>query len=115
MMKARHQAQSYLLLAVIVLMQLVNAFHIHEPQKAVENVVCDMCSHHIHHSGHLISDQYHMHPCLTCQVGGNQYIAPQVLRLAVAQQQVTHLVFPSTISLPVSIIVYRQSRAPPVI
>ena len=115
MMKLRHKAPSFLMLAVIISMQLVNVFHIHEPQEVIENVVCDMCSHHVHHPEHIISDGYHMHPCLMCQVCSNQYVTPQVLHLSCAQLQITRLDNQPLIALPVTTIIHRQSRAPPVI
>lgn len=113
-MKPRHTAQSWLLLLIIVSMQLVNAFHIHEPH-FVASVECDMCAHHIHHSGHLTGDQYHMHPCLSCQLSSNEYIEPQTTVLASAQQRVVELDCCPIQMLPVTTSTIWQSRAPPAI
>ena len=114
-MKPRHLAQAWILLSIIVSMQIINAFHIHIPQVIVENVVCDLCEHHMHHSGHFINDQYHMHPCLSCQISSNEYLALGTTQLIHAQQQVSIIECPSLLILPVASPILRQPRAPPVI
>ncbi len=114
-MRNRQQAQTWLLLAIIVSMQLVNAFHFHEPQPVVAEVECDMCAHHMHHSGHFTGDQYHMHPCLSCEISNNNYITPNVTHLATIQQRVEKLESELIQVLPVVNSSNWQSRAPPVI
>ncbi|MBR6489759.1 MAG: hypothetical protein IKT03_04405 [Muribaculaceae bacterium] len=114
-MLRKHIVQSWLLLIIIVSMQLVSSFHIHESHPVIENVKCEMCSHHVHHSGHFTSDQYHMHPCLSCQISSNEYIAPQVTHLASVFQHVVIIDSRFFSVLPICTFNRWLSRAPPVI
>ena len=114
-MKSKLQAISVLLLTIIVSMQLVNAFHFHEPQLVLNDVACDMCAHHMHHSGHFNGDQYHMHPCLSCEISSNSFIEPLITHLASVKQCVIKIESYFINALPVVASIHWSSRAPPTI
>lgn len=96
-------------------MQVVDAFHIHHPQVVIENVDCDMCSHHVHHSGHFTGDQYHMHPCLLCQMANYEFALPLNTLINNVKQVVRKI---ETVLAQHKLATFtssRSSRAPPAI
>lgn len=114
MKKQQHIVYSWLLLLIIVSMQLVNSFHFHEPQITTK-VECDMCSHNIHHSGHLTGDQYHMHPCLSCLLSSNEFIEPQSTHISSTHQFIVKLEVCPFQTKPITYPTSCPSRASPLI
>lgn len=115
-MNSRQKTYTWLLLAILLSMQAINAVHIHEPQALHANEeYCEMCAHHIKHYSHISADDYHMHPCLLCQINSNYQFTLHSTPLWTVQQSVTTIDCPQTLLLPAIIPNHRQSRAPPVI
>lgn len=112
-MKSKPQVYSLLLLTIIVSMQLVNAFHFHSPRVVVNDVKCEMCVHHMHHSGHFNGNQYHMHPCLSCEISSNNFIEAPITQLPIVKQCVLKIESYFINSLPVVACIRWSSRAPP--
>ena len=114
-MKLRHKTYAWLLLAILLSMQALNAVHIHEPQEVVSSkVYCDMCAHHVKHYSHIGVESYHMHPCLLCQISSSQQFTLQSTTLWSFQQTVCSIDHQETFSLPAITPNHRLSRAPPV-
>lgn len=110
----REKTYCWLLLIVLLSMQGLNSVHIHEPQLVeVEEVNCDMCAHHVHHSGHFMGDQYHMHPCLSCQITSNQHFTIPTTQTLTPQRLDCHDVIVKTPSLPAVTLRQCQGRGPP--
>lgn len=115
-MSRLQKAYTWLLLSIMISMQAINAVHIHEPLEiTVEDLKCSMCMHHVHHSGHFSSEQYHMHPCLSCQINSFQHFTLQSAITWDIPQGETTLEISQVFSLPAATPSQRQSRAPPVI
>ena len=114
-MSTLQKTYTWLLLSIMISMQAINAVHIHEPLEiTVEDSKCSMCVHHVHHSGHFSSEQYHMHPCLSCQINSCQHFTLQSAIVWDIQLQETTLEISQAVSLPAATLSQTQSRAPPV-
>ena len=114
-MKSHQKTYIWLLLAIMLSMQAINAVHIHEPLQVLSNEeYCDMCAHHVKHYSHISVEHYHMHPCLLCQISINQQFTLQSATLWSFQQTVCSIDRQETLSLPAITPNHRQSRAPPV-
>ena len=114
-MKLRQKTYAWLLLAILLSMQAINAVHIHEPQEVVSSeVYCDMCAHHVKHYSHIDVERYHMHPCLLCQISSSQIFTLQSSMVWNLQLSENTIDCPHSVLLPAILPNHRLSRAPPV-
>lgn len=74
---------SWLLLLVYIPMLIAVTFHHHgEAQRVVPTSFCQDCANHVHHDGHLLVLQHHMHDCVLCQLQHADYLSPALTLLA---------------------------------
>lgn len=114
MKKIQHRRQwsAWILLAVFVPMVLMSSLHHHESKDSME-VFCYECLHHIHHAGHLTTEQASVDHCVLCHFLSLTFFAAAALVLGILVQPVS-MVHPFPVSIRILEHAGKPStRAPP--
>ena len=76
---------AWLLMLVYVPMMLATTFHHHAEAEGTAAITsyCQDCTHHIHHDGHLTTQQISTHECVLCHFQSLPYLVSTIVHIAV--------------------------------
>lgn len=105
---------AWLLLLVYVPMMIAVTLHHHgEAERAYAIVQCQDCTHHVHHSGHLMAIQHAMHDCVLCQLQSTPYLPSATLVIAAAAVPMRITRTDACAKCKLVAVSARSTRAPP--